>query len=58
VRQFERIIDWDWPDAPPRNPVISGDIPKKPEPVPWFLADRDAARLMAAARANGRHPRP
>jgi hypothetical protein len=31
VRQFfERIIEWDWPDAPPRNPVIAGDIPKKP----------------------------
>jgi site-specific recombinase XerD len=53
VRQFfERIIDWDWPDAPPCNPVIAGDIPKKPEPLPKFLDDRDAARLMAAARAS------
>jgi site-specific recombinase XerD len=48
---FERIIEWDWPDAPSRNPVIAGDIPKKPEPLPKFLDDRDAARLMAAARA-------
>ena len=48
---FERIIEWDWPDAPPRNPVIGGDIPKKPEPRPKFPGDRDAARLMAAARA-------
>ena len=53
VRQFfERIIEWDWPDAPPRNPVIAGDIPKKPEPPPKFPGDRDAARLMAAARAS------
>jgi site-specific recombinase XerD len=53
VRQFfERIIEWDWPDAPARNPVIAGDIPKKPEPLPKFLDDRDAARLMAAARAS------
>jgi site-specific recombinase XerD len=53
VRQFfERIIEWDWPDAPPRNPVIAGDIPKKPEPLPRFLDDRDAARLMTAARAS------
>jgi site-specific recombinase XerD len=53
MRQFfERIIEWDWPDAPPRNPVIAGDIPKKPEPLPKFLDDRDAARLMAAARAS------
>ena len=49
VRQFfERIIEWDSPDAPARNPVIAGDIPKKPEPLPKFLDDRDAARLMAA----------
>ncbi len=53
VRQFfERIIEWDWPDAPPRNPVIAWEIPKKPEPLPKFLDDRDAAKLMAAARAS------
>ncbi len=53
VRQFfERIIEWDWPDAPARNPVIAGDIPKKPEPLPKFPGDQDAARLMAAARAS------
>jgi len=53
VRQFfERIIEWDWPGAPPRNPVIAWDIPKKPEPLPKFLDDRDAARLMNAARAS------
>ena len=48
---FERIIEWDWPDAPARNPVIGRDIPPRPEPLPKFLDDRDAARLMAAARA-------
>ncbi len=48
---FERIIEWDWPDAPVRNPVLGGDIPKKPEPLPKFLDDRDAAKLMAAARS-------
>ena len=42
----------DWPGAPPRNPVIAWDIPKKPEPLPKFLDDRDAARLMTAARAS------
>ncbi len=53
VRQFfERIIEWDWPDAPARNPVIAGDIPKKPEPLPKFPGDHDAARLMTAARAS------
>jgi site-specific recombinase XerD len=53
VRQFfERIIEWDWPGAPPRNPVIAWDIPRKPEPLPKFLDDRDAAKLMTAARAS------
>lgn len=49
---FERIIEWDWPDAPPRNPVLGGDIPKKPEPLPKFPGDRDAAKLMTAVRAS------
>jgi site-specific recombinase XerD len=48
---FERIIEWDWPDTPARNPVIGGDIPKRPDPLPKFLDDRDAAKLMATARA-------
>lgn len=48
---FERIIEWDWSDAPARNPIIGRDIPPRPEPLPKFLDDRDAARLMAAARA-------
>ena len=33
LRQFfERIIERDRPDAPPRNPVIAWDIPKSPSP--------------------------
>jgi site-specific recombinase XerD len=48
---FERIIEWDWPDAPARNPVVGGDIPPRPDPLPKFLDDKDAATLMAAARA-------
>ena len=49
---FARIIEWDWDDAPRRNPVMAGDIPTRPEPLPRFLDDRDAAKLMAAARAS------
>ncbi len=39
---FERIIEWDWPDAPPRNPVIGGDIPPRPtrSPGSWTTATR------------------
>ena len=32
--------------------MIGGDIPPRPEPLPRFLDDRDAAKLMAAARAS------
>jgi site-specific recombinase XerD len=49
---FERIIEWDWSDAPTRNPIIGRDIPPRPEPLPKFLDDRDAAKLMAAAHAS------
>jgi site-specific recombinase XerD len=49
---FERLIEWDWPDAPGRNPILHGDIPPRPEPLPKFLDDRSAAKLMAAARAH------
>ncbi len=48
---FERVIEWDWPDTPARNPVIGGDLPPRPEPLPKFLDDRHAAKIMAAARA-------
>ena len=49
---FERIIEWDWPDAPLRNPILNWDLPRRPEPLPKFLDDRDAAKFMAAARAS------
>jgi integrase len=53
IRQFfERIIERDRPDAPARNPVIAGDIPEKPGPLPKFPDDRDAAKVMAAARSS------
>lgn len=49
---FARIIEWDWDDAPRRNPVLKGDIPPRPDALPKFLDDDSAARLMAAARAT------
>jgi site-specific recombinase XerD len=49
---FERLIEWDWPDAHTRNPIFSGDIPPRTDPLPRFLTDQDAAKLMAAARAH------
>ena len=53
IRIFlERLIEWDWPEAHHRNPILHGDIPPRPKPLPKFLSDEDAAKLMAAARAH------
>jgi integrase len=52
---LERLIEWNWPDAPGRNPILNGDISPRTEPLPKFLNDIDAAKFMAAARA---HPLP
>ena len=49
---FERLIEWDWEDAPRRNPIFYGDIPPRTDPLPKFLNDQDAAKLMKAARAH------
>jgi site-specific recombinase XerD len=43
IRIFlERLIEWDWPDAPGRNPILHGDIPPRTDPLPKFLNDQDA----------------
>jgi site-specific recombinase XerD len=53
IRIFlERLIEWDWPDAPARNPILHGDIPPRSEPIPKFLTDQQAAAFMAAARSH------
>jgi integrase len=49
---FERIIDWDWDDAPRRVPVFAGDVPKADEPLPKFLDDPTAAKFMATLAAD------
>jgi len=51
---FERIIEWDWDDAPARVPIFPGDIPKRDEPLPRFLDDPTFALFMRAARAEQR----
>jgi integrase len=48
---FERIAEWDYPDSPPRIPVFAADRPIKDRPLPRFLDDPSAAKLLAAARA-------
>jgi len=46
---FDRIIEWDWPDAPQRIPIFSVDVPIADDPLPRFLDDAQAARLNAKA---------
>jgi site-specific recombinase XerD len=45
---FERIIEWDYDDAPARLPIYSSDFPALDEPLPKFLDDPTAAKFMAA----------
>ena len=44
---FERIIEWDYEDSPRKVPIFAGDFPKADEPLPRFLDDPTAAKLMA-----------
>jgi integrase len=43
---FDRVIEWDLDDAPRRNPIIHGDVPPRPEPLPKFLDDAEMAKFM------------
>ena len=43
---FDRIIDWEFDDAPRRNPIIRGDVPPRTEPLPKFLNDEEMAAFM------------
>ena len=49
---FDRIVEWDWPDAPTRTPIFATDLPKPDEPLPKFLDDADAVRLARAVAAE------
>jgi integrase len=49
---FERVIEWDYADAPRRVPVYAGDLPRTEEALPRFLDDPAAARFMATVAAD------
>ena len=53
---FERIIEWDYDDAPARLPIYSTDFPALDEALPKFLDDPTAAKFMAAL-SNDPNPR-
>jgi integrase len=46
---FDRIIEWEYDDAPRRVPIYDGDLPKPDEPLPKFLDDATATKLLRAA---------
>ena len=47
---FDRVIEWGYPDVPDRTPVFAGDSPIRDRPLPRFLDDADASKLLTAAR--------
>lgn len=51
---FVRISEWDWSEAPPRVPIIPGDLPRQDHPLPKALDDAAAAKLLRAAQAAPR----
>ena len=46
---FERVSEWGYPDAPRRVLIFNGDLPTPDAPLPKFLSDPDAAKLMRTA---------
>jgi integrase len=49
---FERLIEFDYDDAPARVPIFNDDLPVLDEPLPKFLDDPTAAKFMAALAAD------
>jgi site-specific recombinase XerD len=48
---FERVSEWGYPDAPRRVLIFNGDLPTPDDPLPKFLSDVDAGKLMRTATA-------
>ncbi|MGH8894443.1 MAG: tyrosine-type recombinase/integrase [Actinomycetes bacterium] len=51
---FVRIDEWGWDDAPPRVPIVPGDLPRQQHPLPKALDDAAAAKFLRAAEAQPR----
>jgi len=47
---FNRIGEWQWPEAPKHVLVFIGDLPAIDKPSPKFLDEISAARFLEAAR--------
>jgi integrase/recombinase XerD len=49
---FDRITEWGYPDPPQRPLIFAGDLPIVDKPLPRFLEDAAATKLMRASRAD------
>jgi integrase/recombinase XerD len=49
---FDRITEWGYPNPPQRPLIFAGDIPTIDKPLPRFLDDAAATKLMRTARAD------
>ena len=49
---LERLAQWDSEDAPARTLMFPGDVPKLDDPLPRFIDDGAAKKLIQAARAT------
>ena len=49
---FDRTTEWGYPNAPQRPLIFAGDLPIVDKPLPRFLDDAAATKLMRAARAD------
>jgi integrase len=49
---FERLTEWAGADQPAAVLVFSGDLPRLDEPLPRFLDDGAATKLLQAARSD------
>jgi integrase/recombinase XerD len=49
---FTRITEWGYPDTPARPLLFDADLPIIDKPLPRFLDDAAATRLLRAARAD------
>jgi integrase/recombinase XerD len=49
---LDRITDWGYPNPPQRPLIFTGDLPIIDKPLPRFLDDPAAAKLMRTSRAD------
>jgi len=49
---FDRITEWGYPNPPQRPLIFAGDLPIVDKPLPRFLDDAAATKLMRTSRAD------